>query len=183
MLYPYFSLIDEDAALFTIIAEPRAASRPLPNVLHPHRVDTSLSERCHVIVTVEAHEAALPTLLAAIEAGALNLRIDAVVMMKVLLIIEELFLNTVKHGLGLGTVRVVLEETPERVDLIYEDHGFAHDPFQEVDRTVLNEVGAERRVGGLGVLLIEGLATTARYRRDGETNRIELTFARARSTP
>ena len=95
------------------------------------------------------------------------------------LILEELFLNTVHHGSTdeVPIASLTLEQLPRAVQLRYEDSGRAHDPFADVDRSVLAETGAARRVGGLGVILIETLADTAHYERRAERNRITLTFA------
>ena len=95
------------------------------------------------------------------------------------LILEELFLNTVHHGSAdqVPIASLTLEQLPRVVQLRYEDSGRAHDPFADVDRSVLAETGAARRVGGLGVILIETLADTAHYERRAERNRITLTFA------
>ena len=95
------------------------------------------------------------------------------------LILEELFLNTVHHGSAdqVPIASLTLEQLPRAVQLRYEDSGRAHDPFADVDRSVLAETGAARRVGGLGVILIETLADTAHYERRAERNRITLTFA------
>lgn len=95
------------------------------------------------------------------------------------LILEELFLNTVHHGSAdeVPIASLTLEQLPRAVQLRYEDSGRAHDPFADVARAVLAEAGAARRIGGLGVILIESLADTTHYERRAERNRITLTFA------
>ena len=126
----------------------------------------------------------LDKVLAALAALAATLALPALLIDKLNLIVEELFLNTVQHGDVDGdfhSVAISLERLPGSVQLTYEDSGQPYDPFALVDRRVLTETGAARRVGGLGMLLIEGLANTAHYERLPQRNRIELTFALAPS--
>ncbi|MGH8598443.1 MAG: ATP-binding protein, partial [Gammaproteobacteria bacterium] len=85
-------------------------------------------------------------------------------------------LNTIKYGGETELISLTLENQTDALHLVYEDQGVAYNLFEMTDRSVLEEPGAERRVGGLGILLIEGLATTADYARVGDTNRITLTF-------
>lgn len=124
-------------------------------------------------------DAELPNLLDALSTEGSRLQFDRALAAKLAIAVEELFLNTVKHGDGSVTlVTLQLEAVPDSVKLIFEDLGQAYNPFMRLDRSVLDERGAERRIGGLGVLLLEGLATSVHYQRDNEINRIELTFAR-----
>ena len=97
---------------------------------------------------------------------------------KLYVVLEELFLNTVRHGGVTGSLEaaIVLEREDDVVRLIYEDSSHPHNPFLHHDRRVLTEEGAERRVGGLGVILVVGLATTAHYVRASDRNRVTLTF-------
>jgi anti-sigma regulatory factor (Ser/Thr protein kinase) len=96
------------------------------------------------------------------------------------LLVEELFTNTVVHGhRGDSEAPVYLqcEVSPGCIALVYEDTGPAHDPFAHV---VLPDGAAgveERPVGGLGVLLVSAMAQQVEYRRDGDRNRISLVVA------
>ena len=100
--------------------------------------------------------------------------------LKVLLIVEELFTNTVTHGYrgeSESPVWIALEPGERGFTLRYEDAAPPHNPFGEFrphDTTVLV---AQQPVGGLGLKLIRSLARDAGYRREGERNCIYLTFS------
>ena len=100
--------------------------------------------------------------------------------LRLTLLVEELFTNTVVHGHGGDSeapVRIECEVSPGRVALTYEDTGPAHDPFA---RVIPPDAGAgveERPVGGLGVLLVSEMAQQVEYQRAGDRNRISLVIA------
>jgi len=74
------------------------------------------------------------------------------------LVLEELFVNTVKHGHRGecdAAVWVTLEPRPGAVRVTYEDTGPAFNPYAYVPRA--------RDVGGLGVLLTREMATGGEY--------------------
>ena len=105
--------------------------------------------------------------------------------LKLLLIVEELFTNTVTHGYreeSESPVWIAFDPCDTGFTLRYEDAAPPHNPFGEyrpLDTAVLI---VQQPVGGLGLKLIRSLATGAVYSREGERNCIRLTFAiRARS--
>ena len=70
---------------------------------------------------------------------------------------EELFTNTVAHGHGRDSeapVTIAFDVEPGRIGLVYEDTGPAHDPFAFVASPDEAAGVEERPVGGLGVVLI-----------------------------
>jgi serine/threonine-protein kinase RsbW len=97
--------------------------------------------------------------------------------LRLTLLVEELFTNTVTHGHGSDSeapVRLECEVTPGRIALIYDDTGPEHDPFA---RIIAPDDAAEvedRPVGGLGVLLVSAMAQQVEYHRVGDHNRISL---------
>ena len=100
--------------------------------------------------------------------------------LRLTLLVEELFTNTVVHGhKGDSDAPVCLrcEAAPGRVALVYEDSAPAYDPFAHV-AIPDGALGVEERpVGGLGVLLVSAMAQEVEYRRDGDRNRISLVVA------
>ena len=94
--------------------------------------------------------------------------------LKLILIVEELFANSVIHGYkgdDNQLVWVSLQPCPGGVVLDYEDAAPAHDPlgsYNPVDTTALL---SDQPVGGVGVRLIRKLAADASYRRDTELGR------------
>jgi len=96
------------------------------------------------------------------------------------LVLEELFLNTVKHGHGGGSdapVWIGLEARDGRVELTYEDRAPPFNPFASSTRDMLEALAGARREGGLGVLLAHGLTASADYAYLFGRNRIRLTIA------
>ena len=100
--------------------------------------------------------------------------------LRLTLLVEELFTNTVAHGHGQDSeapVRLVFDVAPGRVGLLYEDTGPPHDPFATVAPPDDTAEVEERPVGGLGLVLISALASEVRYRRADGKNLISLTIA------
>jgi len=87
------------------------------------------------------------------------------------LVLEELFVNTVKHGHRGecdAAVWVTLELCPAGVQVTYEDSGPAFNPYGYVPK--------EREIGGLGVLLTRELASGGEYAYLFGRNRTRLTL-------
>lgn len=103
--------------------------------------------------------------------------------LRVTLLVEELFTNTVVHGHGGDSdapVRLDCEVEPGRIRLRYEDTGPPHDPFAGVAGPDPGAGVENRPVGGLGVLLVSAMAHHVEYRRVGGCNRISLVIDAAR---
>ena len=100
--------------------------------------------------------------------------------LKANLVIEELFLNTVKHGHKGGSeapVWITLEASEGEVSLTYEDRAPPFNPFASATREMLEALAETRREGGLGVILAHGLTSSADYAYVFGRNRIRLTIA------
>ena len=100
--------------------------------------------------------------------------------LKCRLVLEELFLNTVKHGHRGGSdapVWITLSASGGEVSLTYEDFAGPFNPFARATREMLEALADTRREGGLGVLLAHGLTATADYAYVFGRNRIRLTLA------
>ena len=103
--------------------------------------------------------------------------LDRATCLRLNLLVEELFTNTVVHGHGGDSdapVYLRCEAEPGRIALVYEDTGPAHDPFAQVVAPDGATGVEERPVGGLGVLLVSAMAQDVEYRRAGDRNRISL---------
>ena len=100
------------------------------------------------------------------------------------LVLEELFTNTVKHGHCGGSdapVRIGLRVLVSEIELCYEDSAAPFDPLTQVPRTVriLEGEGHERPVGGLGIALVASMAVRFDYAHEGGWNRMRVTLRRA----
>ena len=100
--------------------------------------------------------------------------------LKANLVIEELFLNTVKHGHRGGSeapIWITLSASEGEVSLTYEDRAPPFNPFGRATREMLEALAETRREGGLGVLLAHSLTATTDYSYIFGRNRIRLTLA------
>lgn len=94
-------------------------------------------------------------------------------MLRLTLVVEELFTNTVEHGLaGGGEGEVVLHLSPldDGVALRYEDDAPPFDPLSAPPPDALG-------VGGQGIALVKSLARSARYAREEGRNRLWIELA------
>jgi serine/threonine-protein kinase RsbW len=99
--------------------------------------------------------------------------------LKLVLIVEELFTNTVTHGYreeSESPVWIAFEPGEASFTLRYEDAAPAHNPFGEFRPMDTAVLVAQQPVGGLGLKLIQSLVRDAGYTREGERNCIRLTF-------
>jgi serine/threonine-protein kinase RsbW len=100
--------------------------------------------------------------------------------LKVLLIVEELFTNTVIHGYrgeSESPVWMAFEPADKGFTLRYEDAAPPHNPFGEYRPLDTAVLVAQQPIGGLGLKLIRSLVSDASYSREGERNCIRLTFS------
>jgi anti-sigma regulatory factor (Ser/Thr protein kinase) len=98
-------------------------------------------------------------------------------IMRLQLIVEELFVNTVTYGHGGDSeapVDVSVSLEGDRVTLVYEDTAPAFDPFATVEAPDPAASLEARRVGGLGVYLVTQLAERCDYARTGDRNRVTV---------
>jgi len=106
--------------------------------------------------------------------------------LRLTLLVEELFTNTVVHGHGRDTeapIHVTFAVGVDVIALTYEDTAPPHDPFARVG--VPDEAAGveERPVGGLGVMLIAAMADRVQYAHIGGRNRISLIMPTGRTSP
>ncbi len=134
-----------------------------------------------IIYRFPADMAALSAILAQLE----NLcpQSDKTLVQKATTSIEELFTNSVCYGLrgegGTADIGLSVVEQGGILHVHYEDGFQAFDPFQGLD-AVEEQSGQtieQRPVGGLGRLIVRGLADQATYSREGGINRIDLCFS------
>lgn len=100
--------------------------------------------------------------------------------LKANLVLEELFLNSVKHGHGGGSdapLWITLALRGERLEITFEDPAPAFNPFARASGEMLAALAPARREGGLGLLLAQGLAASSEYAYLYGRNRIRLTLA------
>jgi serine/threonine-protein kinase RsbW len=102
--------------------------------------------------------------------------------MRLLLIVEELFTNTVRHGHGGdcdAPVDVTLGAAAAHLELAYEDTAPQYDPLEAARQADVSSPLEQRPVGGLGMLLTVAMSSAARYVYVNGRNRVELTLLRS----
>jgi len=97
--------------------------------------------------------------------------------LRIALVAEELFTNSVKHGYrGDSAMPVWLTLQPQdgACRVIYEDAAPPYDAFADAATPDLEAPLDTRAVGGLGVLLVARFSRSHEYTRAGDRNRISL---------
>jgi anti-sigma regulatory factor (Ser/Thr protein kinase) len=114
-----------------------------------------------------------PTLAAFVETAVAGM--GARLSMRLRLVVEELFVNTVTHGHGGdsdATVDISILLAGDRVVLTYVDVAPPFDPFADTPAAAVDAGLDDRAIGGLGVFLVTKFATRYEYARAGEANRV-----------
>jgi anti-sigma regulatory factor (Ser/Thr protein kinase) len=86
------------------------------------------------------------------------------------LVLEELFINAVRHGGCEGTEKAVyvrLEATENEVRVEFRDRGRAFDPHTAPPPDL-------SKIGGLGIHLVRNIMQDFQYERSGDWNRITM---------
>jgi len=104
-------------------------------------------------------------------------------VLRLSLVVEELFTNTVMHGHGGGSdaaVRFGLRVDASHLELSYEDSAPAFDPLEHVARAPIDPAAGlvDRPIGGLGIPLVVRMSERIRYAREDGRNRIVLALRR-----
>lgn len=101
---------------------------------------------------------------------------------RLLVIAEELFVNSVRHGYGGECDRpvwITLACADSALELRFEDEAPQFDPTARAPLAGLDGDPDSRPVGGLGVFLALAMSREARYRREEGRNVVEFSFARS----
>jgi len=97
--------------------------------------------------------------------------------MRVILLVEELFANSVTHGYGGDCDKPVwlsMDVTSQACRVVYEDEAPEYDPFASPDRALRDGAIEDRPIGGLGIVLLTEMSSTHSYSRRGARNIIQF---------
>jgi anti-sigma regulatory factor (Ser/Thr protein kinase) len=135
------------------------------------------------VCTVRARMDSLPEAIAFVEAFCADRAVAGSDGLRLSLIVEELFTNTVMHGHGGDSdapVRIGLRADPIHVELSYEDSAPPFDPLEHVARSPVDPTAdlADRPVGQLGLALVVSMAERAVYVRADGCNCVRLALRR-----
>ncbi len=114
---------------------------------------------------------------AAVEAG-----LDARVIARLQLAVDEAATNSVTHAYAeqgiQGQLYLAAELDAHELRIHLEDTGAAYDPTRRPDPTDLDKPLEERRIGGLGIFLARRNVDALRYERRGDRNRLTFVVRR-----
>jgi serine/threonine-protein kinase RsbW len=117
-----------------------------------------------------------------LEAFCAESRLPRAAYLRLNLVLEELFTNTVKHGHRGdcdAPVWVAVARSGDTLSVVYEDKAPPFNPYARLSEPVVDATVSMRKIGGLGVLLTKELAATRDYAYLFGRNRIRLTLATA----
>ena len=102
------------------------------------------------------------------------------VIFRINLAIEEIVTNIIKYGYDdtdFHAIKVFLTLFPDTIHLRLEDGGHPFDPLQ-VPKPDIHVSLDQRKVGGLGLLLVRDIVSRIAYRRENDANILEMDIAR-----
>ena len=93
---------------------------------------------------------------------------------KIQLAAEEALVNVIHYAYPedqTGKIEVICtSEIDESLIIVIKDQGKAFDPFNDGEKVDIYAPEEQRRIGGLGIFIIEQVMTFSGYQRDGDTN-------------
>ena len=129
-----------------------------------------------------ARLSALPATAAFVDAFCARHGIGSADALRLTLVVEELFTNSVVHGYGGegdAAIEVTLAAAAGEIALLYEDAAHPYDPLAQFAAAPdhLHGTVESRPAGGLGIHLVRELVEGARYAREDGRNRLWLRLA------
>lgn len=134
---------------------------------------------CNWSLVLAADHRDFPRLQAFVEEACEKAGCAAGQRLRVQLVMEELFTNTVKYGQsGASPVSITLFmefDGKGPMTVRYEDDAPRHDPFEQAgEDSHLSASVTKRRIGGLGIVLVRELGKDVRYEWSGGKNRVSF---------
>lgn len=128
-------------------------------------------------VRVAVDPADVARVVAAVEHFGAEQAVPKKVVLRVMMAIEELVLNTILYGCADGQphlIEVGVRVVDGAMICDIRDDGTAFDPFTQAPTPDLTSSVPDRRVGGLGIHLVGRTMDEACYRREGGFNYTRL---------
>jgi serine/threonine-protein kinase RsbW len=128
---------------------------------------------------------ALPRVSAFVERRCRQLGATRQAALRLILVAEELFINTVMHGFAGGDgrrqVTLTVRDAGAEIELVAEDGGPAFDPFHRVQAPAARPDPREAQIGGLGRALVAGISSRHAYERRGRRNCVTVAVSKHRA--
>ncbi len=118
----------------------------------------------------------LPEMLSFIKENCIRFGLAKKSINKVELASEEAIVNIISYAYphSLGKICITFEQKEESIEIVLRDRGIPFNPLQiEADAEVKKPLH-ERKIGGLGIFLIEKLMDEVRYSRECDENVLSL---------
>ena len=124
-----------------------------------------------------ARLSALPAAAAFVDVFCARNRIGRADALRLTLVVEELFTNSITHGYGVecdAPIEVALAAAADEIALLYEDAAPPYDPLSRYAAAPdkLLATVESRPAGGFGIHLVRELVASARYAREAGRNRL-----------
>jgi serine/threonine-protein kinase RsbW len=132
-------------------------------------------------LTMPAHVDGMKGFCAFVRKGAEAADLSPFETDKLDLVLEELFMNIARHAYAPEQGEVEVGYTVEgqgRLLVQISDSGRAFNPL-ESDLPSFSGSLADRRLGGMGILLVRKMAGSLRYQRNGDRNQVSFEFPAA----
>lgn len=123
---------------------------------------------------------ALPAIYEGLESFARQAGLPDRTRRRILLVVEELFTNTVRYGYdgdAPDSITITVERQGDEVGLVIRDHASPFDAAACPKEPALNEGPADKPVGGLGLFLVHEFARSFTVRREDDCNITQLRLA------
>lgn len=137
-------------------------------------------------ITFTAELENLPKIIEFVRHHALQAEISEALKNKIDLVVEELFVNIVKYSYQDSTSmqaeveiwcaqEVTSDASTELFSLTFKDFGQPFNPLEQSSPSLDTDLDA-RQVGGLGIYLVDIMADSCSYTREGESNLFRVCF-------
>lgn len=134
----------------------------------------------------EARLELFPEMRTHVERSCTDAGVDQKAVGRLILVLEELYANTVEHGYSQlagdsaeRSVWLTVTVAMNRIEVVYEDAAPAHDPFSKAAAPDYSGPVDSWQVGGLGVALVIRLGRHVRYEYTEGRNRVRFTIPAA----
>ena len=122
-----------------------------------------------------ARQAEFDAIRAFIEAACATIEDDE--CQRAVLLVEELFANTVLHGYGGDSdepVWLTVDLDSDGCRIVYEDRAPAYNPFATDEPDLDSAAPEDRPIGGLGIVFLNELSSARSYARRDDRNVVEM---------
>ncbi len=108
-----------------------------------------------------------------------NHRLKDSVVLRLNLVLEELFTNTMRYGhdhIEGQIVEISLAIQDQGLQVQYRDNGKSFNPLSDAPAPDLTMAPDDRPIGGLGVHLVRSMASASTYKRTNDHNELTITI-------